>query len=365
MEKLLFVWLLVLLPGCFPDDFLEGFGGPTPLSEFEASILSAECFRESFCATGGDGVGAHLAAHEADCLAARAQLPVRRQLHSLVVAAEQGLVSYDGKAAWGCAFTLSVACDDRLAGADGALRCSQVFRGSAAEGEPCLLHEQCASGSCEGLDATGAVCAVGQCAATTPTAALGESCAERPCVGTDSLSMYCSEALLCEELKGEDEACSGTEQCRLGLWCSNGTCVPTTAVGSPCPCSSRWQRCDQQTNRCVTFGEAGDGCATSECREYVQCAADTLSCTEPPGVGSACLLTKAGELVCSGDAYCDEGDTQPTCAARLPIGRPCDDDGQCVTGHCDWYSCSCQDIASCFAQPPQPGPRICPVSAGN
>lgn len=353
--RLLALIVVVLLPACDWDFDLGDFS--TPQSEFSQLLVWAECKRSFSCESKEWDPDAGRECSESDTLS-----PERYAIHRLLAAAEMGLVTYDDDAAFMCALSLSALCDDRIYSFETSPSCQAVFTGTVVEGEPCFIDEQCVSRRCVGATESSTACTVGTCGAPTATAQMGESCAELPCAATDGFDprAFCSEAQVCEPARRAGESCRTTADCELALWCANDTCAPVTYPGDRCPCSSRWQRCDRETNKCVSAGRLGDPCDVSDCWAPLFCASSDLTCTERPGPGAACGYAKDGEFVCAGNAYCDTSALPATCVARRDNGTRCEMDDQCLSGHCDWSSCRCQDFESCFEHPPQADPRLCP-----
>lgn len=338
---------LLLLSAC-PD--FEGLDVvfELELSDFERSMLEAECRRGFYC-----GSGKEIDAQSLEkCMEARAFLPERYEHHRRVAAAERGVVRYDAKAALACSVLLAHFCDERYDSYGEIADCQGVFSGTAPGESSCLLHEECGSGLCVGLDTSAAACSVGTCVAKPEVADdVDESCADRPCASKplSETQLYCSEEDLCEPLKPRGASCASHEECDVDLWCPAGVCVRLTLPGDQCPCSDRLQRCHEETNTCCQTGFVGDPCTgAADCRPPFFCATQSLVCTEPPTTGDACLTTSDSEYICSGGSYCDLSEYEKVCMPQRAVGRLCVADDQCVTAYCDGESHKCQDIAECF-----------------
>ena len=164
---------------------------------------------------------------------------------------------------------------------------------------------------------------------------------------------------------GEGEACSapGTgglvgDECAQGLVCSGTNCVdPCVRAGEGEDCSNA--SCDEglvcvfNTNdmgelvgTCQKQLGEGDDCTQGLCGEGLTCDVMTMTCATAPGLGETCSGT------CSGDAYCDTTDTDPTnwtCTATKGDGEACDGSLQCRSGDCSMGMCQAEQPVVCSA----------------
>ena len=166
-------------------------------------------------------------------------------------------------------------------------------------GDACTDSENCASGHCQNgycCDDTGADC----CSATTDCPAI------------------ISAGALCEDVP----TCQGT---RLEPTCQNSVCRSGSVPDD-------------------------SGCATaiaSTCGAYPSIVCSSAQSQATPVCSSSC--TNDGE--CDANAHCN-GDT---CRIDLSDGQACDENSDCVSGHCqNGFCCNGGDCCS--------GPQDCPSS---
>jgi len=171
--------------------------------------------------------------------------------------------------------------------------------------------QQNAACSTYNLCAEGLYCSLSTCRAYTTT--VGQICSTSssgtdPMCGPGLQCQYDSTSLTykCVALPGVGGACSSTNGCAAGLYCSFTTYT------------------------CQAPGQAGAACtATSQCATTLSCdlsAGTPGTCTAPRGVGQEC--TSTGQ--CEGGLTCHS--YVGTCAARTALDGSCLRDEQCVDG---------------------------------
>lgn len=186
----------------------------------------------------------------------------------------------------------------------------------AAEGERCLLFDDCAEGlvcdgigrgaTCRALPATGMPCIGFQCAA----------------------GAGCNADEVCEALPTEGEPClsGGRSRCAPGLGCEPSTerCAPAGTAGMPCTggvCEAGLA-CDPVEGRiCGLPGSAGAPCfANSDCEADLYCNRDGGRCAAPVEDGAPCFSSAS----CRPGSGCVDEATGSVCRV-LPtsIGAPC------------------------------------------
>lgn len=225
--------------------------------------------------------------------------------------------------------------------------------------------------------------------------AVGESCADKPCVST----AYCSSAdTTCVAKGGFNAACTAANQCLTPLTCDLDahTCIGSGGMGSPCNVASDCGvnlGCDLSTHTCATTTDGTDlyqamcqhfeACANTDGRltssanacisamlsnvtegtscnstvrffnthaELEACAA-TLASAPCAGLEfmltlpAPCLALRAdtdepaagvGEdceaADCRSDLYCDESSNCPVCQMRPGAGGDCSGNVECAVG---------------------------------
>jgi len=253
-----------------------------------------------------------------------------------------GTIDYDGEAAADCVDDIaSMDCDPshrdkRLLPAS----CAPAFTGTLAEGDSCVVDEQCVSGVCV-RGGCNMACCVGVCAEPAPArAAIGEECVEVACVD----SAWCSDGV-CVELSSEGTECEDNAECEFGLACysmsdATPTCRSLPGEGDACPtdnvtpCDSLRLSCNPATEICEELLYEGDDCVpeAARCsRAYLYCNPDTRTCSLYPELGEECPL-----YLCSGEAYCDFNwrTLTGTCEAFKADDDRCVLGFECESGYC-------------------------------
>lgn len=264
--------------------------------------------------------------------------------------------------------------------------CLSVFAGRALPGQPCQHNRECESDNCifspdctngtcgEGPDCDavrgcrpGRACVEGQCRAVAPgqpcglggdcgrddlycsadsrcrpRADRGESCADRPCLG----SAQCNpRSQLCTRLPNPGEACFGI--CEGDALCIDDICRARVATDQPCsarqPCAAG-HRCQQGT--CRPVRKPGQACTPGD-----PCVFGTV-CRDGQCQGGA-----FENEACGPAGFCVEGRcTAADLCQRANLGDPCSltDLIPCQTGlRCDGTTCIATAIegTACQASP--------------
>ena len=251
--------------------------------QFDAALRDAHCQRQVRCGEEPD-----LAA----CLAARPPRPDRAAALDDALAA--GRLDFDADLARACLDRLRAAsCLPHLA--DAALdACADAFLGALADGRPCALDEECASGLCAPAARCGAACCPAACAPVPPLAALGEPCVVAECVA----AAYCRKSDdTCAPRLAAGQPCVDPSECGGELTCLGGACRPPLRLGDPCvdgECGRDGLRCDPLTRACAPARFAGAPCdpAADLCAERLRCDPLTRACA-PLDLAAAPPLCRA------------------------------------------------------------------------
>lgn len=230
--------------------------------------------------------------------------------------------------------------------------CRQVFEGTLAEGEPCWIHEQCVSRSCETM-LCDLACCEGVCGPARVAAAIGESCADTSCVeGAHCVAATCvarqPSGAACMPPEGD----SVSRECIEGTVCDRnddgtGTCRPLPALGEPCiegRCADLGASCDYTMGICVEVHAEGETCDPSGygvCGLGLRCDLERKTC-ERMTAGGPCSIGVFG-YDCGPGAYCDEF----TCQSQKANGELCGFDPACQSLHCDPVAHVCANAPVC------------------
>lgn len=211
--------------------------------------------------------------------------------------------------------------------------------GTLAQGAPCDVSFQCASGLCTSLDGGGWVSEDGSCGVCAVLRKLGEACdAANPCERGECTSGVCAEtgdpagAMCTKGPKGES-GCQASLACDAPDLFSGGgpgKCVPRLAVGAACvdqgiPCTSG-ALCSEGTCVAETIAALGQTCGggTISCEENSLCGPDN-HCVLPdaavPLKGDCYWATCAPGLVC-GESW--------VCAKPHSVGQQCINPTSCA-----------------------------------
>lgn len=204
-----------------------------------------------------------------------------------------------------------------------------------ALGLSCVIHADCASGSCKSGKCVAATCSDGiknqgetavDCGGPTCSAA-GKTCPNATAceVNADCTDGFCSNKLCSGACKGKPPtlgcpctpngslACAGAAQslkliCEQGAWVQNGV---------PCPqgfnCSQATGACAAVIPACVSAGAGKSYCDTSQTpsRTSLTCNADLVATTATSCSGicsaGACQAARCGDGVKHNGEQCDDG----------------------------------------------------------
>ncbi len=230
-------------------------------------------------------------------------------------------------------------CDVNL---DAIPACRQIFTGTVANGQPCSLSAQCASGYCDLSNACPGTCA--------PTKASGEECSSNE---ECDLGLICTDSDTCGQppaKKNQGDACEYDDECKYGLYClindfqnNTGTCQPWLGEGDDCENDQTEMvcgpglACSSETGTCQTVTVVGEGQAcdeTHECNisQRLVCGPQE-TCIKLPAEGEACFYG-----YCWTGYICGEDDV---CHATKEIGEACTAHDECTTGQCDMQNHVC------------------------
>jgi len=290
-------------------------------------------------------------------------------LRQLLRRVDAGTLRYDPVAAGAC--TAGWSCSD-MVGSDQDWfyegRCADVFAGTVSAGGDCQQSADCQGvdmacsfdgatcpGTCKTAGTLGAPCDYpDECSSENGTlrvvcdsscreeriadpAAAGGACGMldgativlTPCAaGNHCVIPEASAVGTCTKDIAAGAPCQENPGCVVGLICLEGSCVPlplSTQVGDPCtsPNAESGLRlcdpaaglaCDSGARTCVA---AGAGAVGSPCRDFV-------------------FLESCGP-----DAWCDDTQNVPTCAALKALADTCMGSSECASGECDYATGKC------------------------
>jgi len=313
--------LIVALAACGDDDGI-------PIEDLGDELVGQLCERMVRC-----GVYADDAACRAD---------FDPLIDQLVHQVDAGRVAYDGELAAECLEAASGAACDRTAEENRIQlqACVDALKGTVADGAQCFNDQECISEDCVVETCTMACCA-GTCGRTIVPAAIGAPCPDQECVN----GAFCSAAGTCTALLAAGATCNDDDECGYGLLCS-GTCVDSPDRGQPCPdgvCGGIGDRCGEG-GTCVGLSARGGPCsggfAFGECQRPLVCNESTLTCGDPPAIGSPCTF------ICAQGAFCND---TSMCEATRANGAACTGDNECSSRYCDDFAASpvCADEPVC------------------
>lgn len=155
-------------------------------------------------------------------------------------------------------------------------------------GEECTPPEVDGAGCQSGLR-----CAGGVCVTPVPN---GSACDDQhPC-----RSWVCRDGQ-CVGRPDEGQACEGTGNCLLGLWCDQGTCRSRLSIGASCTIAEQCLTSLCFDGVCSGPRAEGETCASTDCDFNLTCADGT--CVRLPGPGESC----APQVGCANFARCLSG----------------------------------------------------------
>jgi hypothetical protein len=260
-----------------------------------------------------------------------------------------GRVAYNATQASACSAALgSLTC--ALFTSDTPAACASVLTGTVANGAPCYIDEDCATGTC---NSTASTCP-GTCQAY---AQLNQSCATASCAP----GLSCDATQTCKA----ESAVGGPCPCQTGLWCDSSGASPVckAALALGASCSTANDQCNALTMcagtpaTCQSFVGLGASCTPgsspfdSLCGIGYLCDSVTSKCVSFPKVGEACGTSNP---ICIA-SYCDQLATQK-CVAYKKIGDACSyplDILACEPGStCDAATSKCKASAPLICQAP-------------
>lgn len=150
---------------------------------------------------------------------------------------------------------------------------------------------------------------------------------------------------VCTPLLGVDAACDATKPCKVDLQCTAlNKCERAAVAGEPCGTAARRNcavtnfYCDSTSGTCVARGQQGAACTASDkCINGLWCsstvAAPNGTCQSRGGVNAACVYEHRLEA-CQDALYCTATFSSPNgvCASPKPEGAACADAIECASG---------------------------------
>lgn len=209
-----------------------------------------------------------------------------------------------------------------------AFGCPGAYVGTLANGEACVLPQECSSGYCRVADgACSGVCA----ARSVP---IGSPCTDD---GECVVGAYCSGTCRMEPPDvrlGRGQPCTISSECEDDLYCAASTCEPYPGAGMPCVSEplrcAPGNYCDAEDTCRARVAEGG------ACTDVVSCVAGTRcamgTCRSVSTIGGACDATRA----CPAGTQCAAG----RCEALPDVGEACTD--ACYRGVCTGGMCTSQ-----------------------
>lgn len=232
--------------------------------------------------------------------------------------------------------------------------------------EACATHADCQAGSyCVTLTLGGRACVPG-CNPTSPTCPRGFACVLDVGTGVDTTICLPVGGGCCVD---EDRDLAGS-----GIGCAAVDCDDTDETvrpGAPELCNARDDDCDGAVDEPPTPCTAGfcrpvgggfelvtggtctagacSGGSTTSCGGY-RCEGDASGAM----CGASCLVGGADDDArCAATYHCDTG----ACVADAPDGTACDEDSDCVAGHCNNGFC-CSSGTCCAVAADCPGGAV-------
>lgn len=238
----------------------------------------------------------------------------------------RGTVVYDADAGGRCVRALRASPGQCDGTPEELQACGGVFRGTVADGEPCVTSTECAGFPDSAFCVETSTPGTGQVCMTVPTpservrAGRGDSCTGtcRP----DDGALYCLQT-------GPDPAAlCFTED---GLYCARetSTCESLLAEGATCERDPGFPGCVAGTfcehERCVPERGEGESCLVDICTFPLTCASPN-------------------EIACGPGLRCTVGDPDPRCVAPKADGSTCRSFQECASG---WCEIDCDEQQSC------------------
>jgi len=332
------VLLALALAGCG--------GGSVKLADYGDAYHEAYCKYLTRCGAFGS---------VDECLDANIGLTIHIS-PSEIAAEDAGKFDFDGGKAKSCLDKLANASCDRTSednrnGFD--QECQEIVQGNGQAGDACAEDVECASQSCDIPTCTDACCQ-GTCNdGTVATAPLEEGDA---CSFSDQcdVGLYCTQDTQeCAKLKSSGATCESDDECDYGTGClfsgssDTGTCGTLPDTGEACTgeCAHLGDVCVNSV--CTSYALEGDACSeTAPCSPFYVC--DTGGhCAARVAAGGAC--TSSSDCADYG-AFCDDPTDSGTgtCVDPQPNGAACDSSSMCQSAFCDSTTQKCADEAVCI-----------------
>jgi hypothetical protein len=250
----------------------------------------------------------------------------------------------------------------------GAKTCDAAGACKSVQGVACAAGSECASTFC-----ADGVCCDGACASACDVCAqaLGASadgtCTPAPkgSAGSPACTAYLCDgsSVGCATVCVSDTACTPDHYCA-----ADGTCRAQKGPAAACNDLAGADCLNGKCRVCATAGGCADGfCCAQPCAGACDvCAmalgaiADGTCSTAPKGYAGApacapyvCAGTSTGcPTSCADGSFCAAGlqCSAGQCAGALPLGAPCNGDGDCASNHCaDGVCCDSACLGKCIA----------------
>jgi hypothetical protein len=353
-------------PSAAPD------GGAPPATDggdidsFYDSYARAVCDRLFDCSLPNDDdlVLRNLFGTPQRCVELGKELLVRiGEFEQRLADAQQATIRYDRTAAAACWADLR-----RCGGPEefGQIRaCREMFEGSAAEGSPCRVDDDCAGDAyCANPDPSLSPTACpGVCRARKPNGAtcfFAEECSASKgfaaCRATEGGRQCADYAMAAAARAGQSCGLSeaGTlTPCGSGAWCDRtNTCRAALASGEACAstddvCATGLlcQRLDGGSV-CSTMqvaknaGEACSPVSSAVCDPFLslECVSGACALTGDGSQGSHCRSADFGQLTCQRGLGCNG--TTKTCQPLAKAGEACQSNAECESHSCNGSTCN-------------------------
>lgn len=336
--------------------------GSVALDDLPAAYAEAYCAVLARC----EGVFYDLVTAYEDCAKVGAERLRQAGLDALSEAVDDGRVEYHPEKVPGCLEAVRTRACDEL-DVRGLEECEAAVTGTAAEGEPCSLNEEC-EGSliCETAEQCPGTCVRRYTAGIACTA--DDECAD---------GLVCSTATLHCVAPGEQgDPCEGgvEAQCEAGLFCAGadsekkepGSCAPLTAItrgklGQACDpgggtlcenglsCVLAGMNGETLTWECQTPAASGGTCGVGlpeACPDGEYCpllfeifqGTFTSKCEPLPKAGEACATRPLDAIMPRCEPYARCG-ADLECSALRDLGQSCASDAVCYSGRCADGAC--------------------------
>ncbi|MEM9190277.1 MAG: putative metal-binding motif-containing protein [Myxococcota bacterium] len=217
--------------------------------------------------------------------------------------------------------------------------------------EPCETSDDCIQGFCINLTVGGKACVPG-CVPDLPSCPRGFNCVLDIGSGVDTTVCVPVGGACCvdedADMYGLGVGCLGEDCDDLNDTINPGATEVCNGIDDDCDMMADDPPTDCGSGRCTlvsggTYSSVmGANCQAAMCLEGTTVACDQFTCVDGGENGNVCatLCNPMGmddELYCIESAHCDDGG----CLPDEPDGGMCDEDSDCISGHCEnGFCCS-------------------------